>query len=81
MARTRLRSDTVKVKPDDIPHMVAAVRAKGARALGLSDRAFDYWVAGDLPKALLILLDHPDVAAALYRDAERLALKAKIDAE
>jgi len=71
----------VKIPPDDIPNLKAAVAKIGAKALGLSDRAFDYWLAGYLPKAVRVLLDHPELAAALYRDAERKAVRKQLDAK
>lgn len=88
MATKRLRSRAptrreppVKIDPKEIPELVATIRKIGPKPLGLSDRAFDYWLAGNLPKAVRVLLDHPELAAALWRDAERKALRKQIGGE
>lgn len=75
MRTHRIPLGSVKVNPDDIPAIVKVVREIGADALGLSPRAYDYWIAGNLPKAILVALEHPELAAAVYRDAERRAIK------
>lgn len=81
-SRSRTRAEPkVKINPDEIPNLIAAARKAGADGLGLSDRAFDYWLAGNLPKAVRVLLDHPDLAAALWRDAERRALVKQLERE
>jgi hypothetical protein len=86
MATKRIRStvprgtgERVKIDPKEIPEFVAAVKKAGRAQLGLSERAFDYWIAGELPKAVRILLDNPDVTAALWREAERRKLRESID--
>ncbi len=78
MRTHRIPSGSVKVNPDDIPAIVRAVREAGPKQLGLSERAYDYWIAGNLPKAILVVLDNPELAAAIYRDAERRAIR-KVD--
>lgn len=80
MRTHRIPSGSVKINPDDIPATVKAVREIGHEALGLSPRAYDYWIAGNLPKAIIVLLEHPELAAAVLRDAERRAIK-KVEAE
>lgn len=86
MATKRIRSTApkraesrVKIDPKEIPEFIAAVKKTGRGPLDLSERAFDYWIAGELPKAIRSLLDNPDVAAALYREAERRALRREIN--
>lgn len=75
MRTHRIPSGSVKINPDDIPAIVKVVREIGNGPLGLSERAYDYWIAGNLPKAILVLLEHPELAAAVLRDAERRAIR------
>lgn len=88
MATKRIRSRAperreppVKIPKDEIENLRAAVERIGAAPLGLSDRAFDYWLAGNLPKAVRVLLDHPELALALLRDAERKALRKQLSSK
>jgi hypothetical protein len=68
----------MKVEPDEIKYFLDALSTRRPEDWAMLERTYYRYKGGKVPDQFRLLLDHPELAAALARDAERLRVKREL---